>query len=104
MKPYTIRTIRNRKTELNDDLYNRILNCKFDQATHHIKKEPKPVQDLILALAMVLQNIGWEQTKQGLTDYGLNWEDIREEDLRTILKHALANINYTGPMPLLEGE
>ena len=104
MKQYTLGTIRNRKTKLNSDLYNRILNCKFDQATQYTKKEPKPVKELIFALARVLQNIGWEETKQDLTDYGLNWEDIREEDLRTILKHALANINYTGDMPLLEGE
>jgi len=103
MKPYTVYTIRNRKTGLNDDLYNRILNCKFDQATLYIKNEPQPVQDLIKALAMILQNIGWEETKQDLVDNGLDWELIREEDLRTILKHALANINYTGPMPLLEG-
>jgi len=97
-KSYTVRTIRTRRKSLNNNLHNRFYNCKFGQAVQYTKDEPKPIQELALALARVLGNIGWFDSKEDIEDW-IDWEEIDVKDIQTILKHALANIKFDSIIP-----
>ena len=83
--------------ERNAELYNRIHNLKFGQTLQYAKEEPKDVVELLRALDHVLGNIGWVSSKKDFEDW-ICWEDVNVDDLGTILRHALENIGYNGPI------